>query len=68
MRQILILFGLAKTWRTARAMCQFPEEVGGMGVCVARGCGADTWVDADENADEIGGERVSEEVREMCVF
>ena len=39
-----------------------------MGVRVARGCGADTWVDADENADEIGGKRVGEEVRKVCVL
>ena len=49
-------------------MRQFPEEVGGVGVSVAGGCGADAWVDADEDADEVGGERVCEVVGQVGVF
>ena len=39
-----------------------------MGVCVASGCCAYSWVDADEYADEIGGERVGEVVCKVSVF
>lgn len=41
-------------------MCQFPEKVGGMRVCVSGGCCAYTGVDADEYANEIESERVGE--------
>lgn len=49
-------------------MGQFPEEVGGMGVGVAGGCGAYAGVDADEYANKIRGEGVGEVVGQVGVF
>lgn len=39
-----------------------------MGVGVTGGCGADAGIDAYEDADEVGGEGVGEEVCEVGVF
>ena len=54
----MVLLRPAETGRAAGFVGEFPEEVGGVGVGVAGCRGADAWVDADEEGDEVGGERV----------
>lgn len=64
-----MVFGwFAETRRTAAAVAEFPEEVGWMRVCVAGGGCSDPRIDADEDTDQIGCERVRQEVGEMGVF
>ena len=43
-------------------MCQFPEKIGGVGVCVTGCCSPYAGVEADEHADQIGSEGVGQMV------
>lgn len=49
-------------------MHEFPEEIGRVGVSVTTGGGADTRVEADEQADEVWGDGVGEVVHEVGVL
>lgn len=53
-RQVPVLLGLQTAVREAGAVQELPEEVGGVRVGVATGGGCDAWVEADEDADEVG--------------
>lgn len=49
-------------------MHKFPEEIGRVSVGVATGGRANTWVEADEHADEVWSDGVGEVVHDVGVF
>ena len=67
-RQVAVFRGCASPRRAAGGVQELPEQVGGVGVGVAGGGGAEARVDANEDADEGGGERVDEVVGDVSVF
>lgn len=49
-------------------MHEFPEQIGRVRVGVTIGGGANTWVEADEQADEVWGNGVGELVHDVGIF
>ena len=58
--EVMAFAGLAQTRCAAGAVGQFPKEVRWMGIGVAGGCGAQAWVEADEDANQVGPKGISE--------
>ncbi|KAL9099524.1 MAG: hypothetical protein Q9187_009487, partial [Circinaria calcarea] len=67
-RQVSIFGRGTPTRCTARAVKELPEEVGGVRVSVPRSSGADTRVHPDEEADEVRGDFIGEEIGDVGIF
>ena len=66
--QIAVFFWTAETRRTARTICQLPEEIGRVAVCMTSCSSEDARINTYEDADEVWGKGIDKIVDEVGIL